>query len=92
MYMYIICTYTHIYANIYKYTHTHIYRFPQCLSSKESACNAGDTGEEGMHTHFSILAWRIPMDRGGCRATVHGVSELGMTAATEHAHIHIYIY
>ena len=43
---------------------------------KESACNVGDLGlywedplEEGMATLSSILAWRIPMDRGawgGC--------------------------
>ena len=26
-------------------------------------------------THSSILAWRIPMDRGGWRATVHGVAK-----------------
>ena len=31
--------------------------------------------EEGMATHSSILAWRIPMDRGAWRATVHGVAE-----------------
>ena len=30
-----------------------------------------DPLEEGMATHCSILAWRIPMDRGACRATVH---------------------
>ena len=29
--------------------------------------------EEGMATHSSILAWRIRMDRGVWRATVHGV-------------------
>ena len=29
--------------------------------------------EEGMATHVSILAWRIPMDRGAWRATVHSV-------------------
>jgi len=28
-----------------------------------------------MATHFSILAWRIPMDRGVWRATVHEVTE-----------------
>ena len=27
--------------------------------------------EEGMATQFSILAWRIPMDRGAWWATVH---------------------
>ena len=31
--------------------------------------------EEGMVTHSSILAWRIPMDRGAWWATVHGVSK-----------------
>ena len=31
-----------------------------------------DSLEEGMATHSSILAWRIPMDRGAWRATVHG--------------------
>ena len=31
--------------------------------------------EEGMATHFSILAWRIPVDRGPWWATVHGVTK-----------------
>ena len=31
--------------------------------------------EEGMATHSSILAWRIPMDRGAWRATVLGVEK-----------------
>ena len=31
--------------------------------------------EEGMATHSSILAWRIPMDRGAWWATVHGVTK-----------------
>ena len=43
--------------------------FPGGSDGKESACNAGDLGsipgsgrspEEGMATHSSILAWRIP--------------------------------
>ena len=34
-----------------------------------------DPLEEGMATHSSILAWRIPMDRGSRQATVHGVSK-----------------
>ena len=32
-----------------------------------------DPLEEGMATHSSILAQRIPMDRGAWWATVHGV-------------------
>ena len=34
-----------------------------------------DPLEKGMATHSSILAWRIPMDRGAWWATVHGVSK-----------------
>ena len=34
-----------------------------------------DPLEEGMATHSSILAWRIPMDRGAWWATVHGVAK-----------------
>ena len=33
-----------------------------------------DPLEEGMATHSSILAWRIPMDRGAWQATIHGVA------------------
>jgi len=28
-----------------------------------------------METHFSILAWRIPMDRGAWQAIVHVVAK-----------------
>ena len=31
-----------------------------------------------MATHPTILAWRIPMDRGARRATVHGVAKSQM--------------
>ena len=34
-----------------------------------------DPLEAGMATHSSILAWRIPMDRGVWPATVHGVTK-----------------
>ena len=34
-----------------------------------------DPLEGGMATHSSILAWRIPMDRGAWWARVHGVSK-----------------
>ena len=32
-----------------------------------------------MATHSGILAWRIPVDRGAWRATVHGVKKLDTT-------------
>ena len=35
--------------------------------------------EEGMATHSSTLAWRIPMDRGAWRAVVYEVAELDLT-------------
>ena len=35
-----------------------------------------DPLEEGMATHSSILAWRIPMDRGAWQTTVHGSQEV----------------
>ena len=38
-----------------------------------------DPLEEGMATHSSILAWRIPMDRGAWQAKVHGITESDMT-------------
>ena len=34
-----------------------------------------DPLEEGMATHFSILAWRIPIDRGAWWATDHRVTK-----------------
>ena len=53
-------------------------------AGKESACNAGDPGSipgsgrfpgDGIATHFSILAWRICMDRGAWWAAVHRVTK-----------------
>ena len=60
--------------------------FPGSSAGKESSCNAEDPDsipflgwedplEEGMATHSSILAWRIPIDRGAWRATVDGVTK-----------------
>ena len=34
-----------------------------------------DPLEEGMAAHSSILAWRIPMDRGAWQVAVHGVAK-----------------
>ena len=55
--------------------------FPGSSEGQESAPNAGDLRslgwedalEEGMVTHSSIPAWRIPMDRGAWQPVVHGV-------------------
>ena len=50
---------------------------------KESMCNAGDlswipglgSSPGGGHGNSSILAWRIPMDRGVWQATILGVAK-----------------
>ena len=34
-----------------------------------------DALEEGMATHSSILAWKLPMDRAAWRAAVHGIAK-----------------
>ena len=75
---------------------------PWWLRNKEPACKAGDTGdkgsipgsgryhlEEGMATHSSILACRIPCTEEPWQATVHGVTELDMIEVTEHALTHV---
>ena len=43
-----------------------------------------DPLEEGMATHFRILAWRIPMDRGAY--SPQGCKELD---TTKHTHTHL---
>ena len=57
---------------------------PGDSDDKESACNAGDLSrslgwvdllEKEMATHPSILAWRIPMDRGAWRVAAHGITK-----------------
>ena len=58
--------------------------FPGGSDGRESTCNAGDLGsipgfgrslEASTATHSSILASRIPMDKGTWWATIHGVTK-----------------
>ena len=47
-----------------------------------------DPLEEGMTTHSSILAWRIPMDRGAWQATVRRVAKsTRLKQLSMHAHM-----
>ena len=41
--------------------------------------------EKGMATHSTILAWRIPTDRGAWRATVHGSQRVRHNWETNHS-------
>ena len=74
-------------------------RLPVSSDSKESACNAGDTGlihgsdplEKGMATHSSILAWEIPWTEkpGGLKSMgLQGVGHDGATNTHAHTHTH----
>ena len=48
---------------------------PAVLETWVQSLGWGDPLEEDMATHSSILAWRIPMDRGVWSDTVHGVTK-----------------
>ena len=73
---------------------------PQWLSGKESACNAGVSGDAGLITglgrshggeHGNPLQYSCPenpMDRGAWRATVHGVTQ-SWTRLKDLAHTHM---
>ena len=50
-----------------------------------------DPLEEGMATHSSVLAWRIPVDKEAWRATVHAVSELDTTEWLILLHFHFQV-
>ena len=45
-----------------------------------------DILEEGMSTHSSILAWRIPVVRRAWWATVHGSQRIGTRLSNTHIH------
>ena len=71
--------------------------FPDGSAGKESACNAGDTGDVGSipglgrspgGSHGKPLQYSCvenPMARGAWQATVHGGRESDMTWVTRHA-------
>ena len=72
--------------------------FPGGSVGKESACDAGDTGEAGQSlswedplekgraTYSSILAWRIPWTEEPAGYSPWGRKESYMTEVTEHAY------
>ena len=79
-----------------------VWSFLDGASSKEPACQCRslkreevwflgleDPLEEDMATHSSILAWRIPMDRGACWGIVHSIAKslTWLKCLTTHTHM-----
>ena len=97
--LFIACVYTYIYIYIYIcisiYLSIYI-GFPGGTSGKEPACQCRRIKrcrfdlwvgkiplEEGLATHSSILAWRIPWtEKPGSKLQSIGSTELDMTEAT----------
>ena len=48
---------------------------PAMQETQVHSLDKEDPLEKEMATHSSILAWRIPMDRGAWRATVHEITK-----------------
>ena len=80
----------------------HLNGLPQWLSSKESACNAGDPGdagsilgqedprEEDIATHSSLLAGKISWTEDSLLGySPYAHKELDRTEVAEHAHRHL---
>ena len=79
-----MCVYIYIYTHTHIHIHIDTHRLPPWLTSKESACDAGDTeglipgsgrspgGGYGIPLRYSGLG--SPMDREAWRATAHGVA------------------
>ena len=70
--------------------------FPGSSDGKESACNAGDSGSipgsrrsprEGIATHSSILAWKIPWTE-----EPGGLQSMGLQRVGDYIYIYINVY
>ena len=58
------------------------------MRGTDSIPESGGSPGGGHATHSSILAWRIPMDKGARRAIIHGVTKSRTQLATKHNTAH----
>ena len=88
-----VCVYTHTRASLV----AQMVKMAQMLKNPPAmqetwvwSLDWEDPLEEGMATHSSIHPWRIPMDRGAWKPTVHSVtkSQTQLKQLSMHAHIH----
>ena len=56
---------------------------PAVMETLVQSLGCEDPLEKEMATHFSILAWRIHVDRRAWQATVHGVARVGHDLGTK---------
>ena len=64
-------------------------RLPTMQETRVRSLGREDPLEKEMATHSSILAWRIPIDRGAWWAAVHGVA--GNQTQFSYTHTHTYV-
>ena len=67
--------YIYIYIHTYNISPQWVKNQPAILEIWVRPLGREDPLEEGMSTHSSMLAWRIPMDRWSWWATVHEVTK-----------------
>ena len=48
---------------------------PEVQETQVRSLDREDPPEKGIATYSSIIAWRIPMDRGAWWATIHGIAK-----------------
>ena len=58
-------------------------------SGDQTISGQEDPLEKERATHSSILAWRIPSDKGAWWVTVHGVAKSQTQLRNEHFHFHL---
>ena len=87
----------HLYLDLFSVGLRHYRVFPGSSAGKESACNVGDPGSipglgrfpgEGIGYPLQYSCLENSMDRGACRAIVHGVAKCQIPLSDFHTSRH----